>query len=97
MNYDPKPIDTSELSLPESLGELLELLAENNHDVWAATRLAQGWTYGPARDDPARKHPCLVPYDELPEKEKEYDRKTVVETLKAILSLGYQIVPPVRG
>lgn len=95
MTCEPKPVDTSALALPASLALLLERLAENTHDVWAAQRIAQGWTYGPARDDAAKKHPCLAPYEELPESEKEYDRKTAGETLKAMLQLGYGIVEPV--
>ena len=83
--YTPRPLDTASIALPGSLQDLLEQLAENTHEVWAATRLAQGWTYGPHRDDPTKKHPCLVPYDDLPESEKEYDRRTAEETLKAIL------------
>jgi len=73
---------------------LRERLAEHTHDVWAAERIAQGWTYGPARDDAAKTHPCLVPYAELPEKEKEFDRKTALGTLKAIMALDYRITPP---
>ena len=92
--YVPKPLDTSSVELPVSLQGLLERLAENTHDVWAATRIAQGWSFGPSRDDAAKKHPCLVPYDQLPESEKEYDRKTAAETLKAILKLGYVIGEP---
>ena len=92
--YTPKPVSTSGIELPASLTALLERLAENTHDVWAATRIAQGWSFGPNRDDAAKKHPCLVPYDQLPESEKEYDRKTAAETLKAILKLGYTINEP---
>jgi ryanodine receptor 2 len=66
------------------------------HDVWAAARIAQGWSYGPTRDDRNKKHPCLVPYSQLPESEKEYDRRMAAETLKAILTLGYQITPPAQ-
>ena len=94
MTYQPRPIPTAGIALPASLLELTELLAENTHEVWAKRRLADGWTYGPRRDDAAKAHPCLVPYAELPESEKDYDRATAMETLKAILSLGYRIVPP---
>ena len=73
---------------------LTERLAANAHDVWAQARLQQGWTYGPARDDANKKHPCLVPYDELPESEKLHDRNTALETLKAVLALGYAISKP---
>src|SRR5271166_5074006 len=74
--YRPAPIDTSAVTLSKALTDLLEVLAENTHNVWAARRLAQGWTYGPCRDDAAKKHPSLVPYRELRESEKEYDRRT---------------------
>ena len=90
--YIPTPIDTSAIVLPLSLQDLLERLAENTHDVSAAQRMKDGWTHGPTRDDAKKQHPCLVPYGELPESEKEYDRKTAAETLKAILKLGFKIV-----
>lgn len=89
--YQPKPIDTTHVQLPESIGELIERLAENNHDIWARQRMAEGWTYGPRRDDATKKHPDLVPYDQLPESERAYDRNTVIEALKAIVALGYRI------
>jgi ryanodine receptor 2 len=91
--YRPRPINTKNIELPAEIEELKEKLAKNTHEVWARTRIDQGWTYGPTRDDAARKHPCLVPYEELPEEEKKYDRDTALETLKLILSLGYRIVP----
>lgn len=91
MKYEPKPIDTSTITLPKFLSALLERFAENTHEVWATQRLAEGWTYGPTRDDAKKEHPCLLPYGELPESEKEYDRKTAGETLKAILAFGYTI------
>lgn len=92
MTYVPRPIDTSEIVLPEVLQPLLDQLAENTHDVWAAQRIRDGWTYGPVRDDAARHHPCLVPYSELPDSEKEYDRKTAAEALKVVLKLGCRIM-----
>jgi ryanodine receptor 2 len=92
--YTPTPIPTGHIALPDDLLALRERLAEHTHDVWAAERIAQGWTYGPARDDAAKTHPCLVPYAELPEKEKEFDRKTALGTLKAIMALDYRITPP---
>ena len=78
--------------LPEDLTELAEQLAKNAHEVWAQTRLEQGWTYGDERDDQQKKHPCLIPYEELPESEKLYDRNTTQETLKLIVKLGFRIV-----
>ena len=91
--YDPKPIDTSSVALSHALTTLTEQLAEHNHDVWAAQRIADGWTWGPERNDPKRQHPGLVPYRDLSESEKNYDRNTALEILKAITVLGYQIVP----
>jgi len=89
--YQPKPLDTNHIQLSSDLSELLERLSENAHDVWATQRMKEGWTYGPKRDDSQKKHPCLVPYADLPESEKEYDRKTSGETLKAVIALGYRI------
>lgn len=91
MAYFPEPIDTKHVCLDSDILELCELLARNAHDVWARERMNQGWTYGPARNDLAKEHPCLVPYAELPESEKEYDRSTAMETLKVIVSMGYEI------
>ncbi len=96
-SYQPLPIYTSATRLPDDLTQLLEALAANAHDVWAAQRLQEGWRYGPVRDDDALRHPCLVPYDQLPEAEKDYDRNLVIETLRAILVLGYEIRPTERN
>lgn len=90
-NYNPKPIDTSDVVLTDDLNELVEQMAENVHDIWAQSRMQQGWTYGPERNDELKHHPCLIPYGELPEVEKDYDRDTAVETLKLILKLGFKI------
>ncbi len=89
--YNPKPLNTEKIKLPESLVPLIEKLAENTHDVWAAGRIAAGWTYGKERNDAKKATPCLVPYSDLPESEKDYDRNTAVATLKAIILLGYSI------
>lgn len=89
--YTPQPVDTSAVELPAELMELAELMAENVHEVWAQTRMEQGWTYGPVRDDAQKKHPCLVPYAELPEEEKVYDRNTSQETLRFILAQDFTI------
>lgn len=94
MTYTPNPLDDTGIQLPQKLAQLVERLAENTHDHWARQRITEGWRYGPQRNDDARHHPCLVPYDQLPESEKEYDRITSLGTLKAILALGYKILPP---
>ena len=90
-NYTPQPIDTTDVELPKELEQLVEEMSKNVHEVWAETRIKQGWTYGEQRDDVQKKHPCLVPYEELPDSEKEYDRNTALSTIKAIIALGYKI------
>lgn len=89
--YQPKPIDTSAIQLSDDLLGLTEKIAENVHDVWAVGRIKEGWTYGPVRDDAKKETPCLVPYAELPDNEKNFDRSTALETIKLILKLGYRI------
>jgi len=94
MTYTPQPLDTSAVALAPEIVALTELLAKNAHEHWAQLRIAEGWRYGPARDDAKRENPCLVPYEELPDSEKQYDRNTAMETLKMILALGYRIAQP---
>ena len=89
--YKPQPIDTSDVKLPIELEVLVEEMSKNVHEVWAETRISQGWTYGEQRNDELKTHPCLITYEELPEEEKEYDGKTSIGTLKLILKLGFTI------
>lgn len=89
--YTPKPIDTSSITLPEDLTALTERIAENVHEVWAAGRIAEGWIYGEAKDAGKKTTPLLIPYAELPESEKAYDRNSALETLKLISKMGYEI------
>jgi hypothetical protein len=93
VDYTPEPIPTSGLQLSPEIRELIEQLARNTHDIWARQRLADGWKYGPRHDDAAKEHPGLVPYEQLPESEKKYDRDTAGETIKALLALGYRVEP----
>ena len=89
--YIPQPIDTSDVKLPKDLEQLVEQMSKNVHEVWAETRIQQGWTFGEQRNDELKTHPCLVPYEELPEEEKDYDRNTSIGTLKLIMKLGFKI------
>lgn len=89
--YKPNPIDTSKVELPDDLLELTEKIAENVHENWSTGRIADGWTYGETRDDGKKTTPCLVPYSELSDSEKEFDRVTAIQTLKTIVALGYKI------
>lgn len=92
MSYAPQLLDTKDVQLPKEFENLAEQMARNVHEVWSAGRMADGWTYGEVRDDARKTHPCLVPYEQLPESEKEYDRRTSVETLKFIVAQGFDIV-----
>ena len=93
-NYNPSPPTDETARIPQELAVLIEKLAEVNHDAWARQRLDDGWTLGPARNDELKEHPCLVPYGDLPESEKEYDRRVASANIRAILSLGFEIKPP---
>ena len=90
-NYVPQPVDISDILLTEELNVLVEQMAKNVHEVWAQSRMEQGWTYGEERNDTLKQHPCLIPYEELPEMEKAYDRDTALGTLKLICKLGFKI------
>lgn len=90
--YTPKPIDLSDVELTEDLNELREAIAENAHDVWAVERQAQGWTYGPNRDDGKKETPCMVAYSQLPDSEKRFDRDMAMNTIKLLKKLGYDLI-----
>lgn len=77
--------------LPEELSALAEALAESVHNAWARERIRAGWTYGPERNDELKQTPLLVPYQQLPESEKDVDRATAAVTLRGILRLGFEI------
>lgn len=91
--YKPCPVNLDNIELPSSLENLIELIAENVHDVWAKSRIDEGWTFGNERNDEKKTHPCLVPYNQLPEIEKNYDRNTAINSIKLIIKLGYHIIP----
>lgn len=90
--YTPKPIDLSDVELTEDLNELRETIAENAHEIWAENRQAEGWTYGPQRDAQLKQTPDMVPYSQLPEGEKEYDREMAMKTIKLLKKLGYDLI-----
>jgi len=89
--YNPKLIDLEHIELPDGYDELREAIAENAHDRWALERQSEGWTFGPKRDDSKLETPDMVPYSQLPESEKQYDRIMAEYTLKLLTALGYKI------
>ena len=96
MTYTPNPIDTSKVTLTTEIVELTEILAKNVHEIWSETRMKEGWVYGPERNDSKKENPCIVPYNNLPESEKEYDRKAAMQTIKTIVALGFNIEKPAK-
>lgn len=93
-SYTPQPLDTSDIELPRELEALREQVAEQVHDIWAEGRMRDGWTWGPVRDDAEQHNPTLIPYEDLSNSEREYDRNTAEGTLKMLLKLGWKITPP---
>ena len=90
-DYEPQPVDLDNIVLTDDLMELREAIAENAHDVWAAARIREGWTYGAERDDQKKQHPDLVPYSALSDGEREYDRIMAMNTIKLVMKLGFGI------
>lgn len=95
-NHTPQTIDTQDVILPQELNNLAEVIAKHVHEVWSAGRMAEGWTYGKERNEALKQHPCLIPYEELSEEEKEYDRRTSQETLKLIMKMGFRIETDIK-
>ena len=91
-NYEPHPLDLDDVIIEPELMELREAIAENAHEVWAKTRKDQGWAYGAERDDAKKLHPDMIPYNLLPESEKEYDRQMAINTIKLVKKLGWDLV-----
>jgi hypothetical protein len=91
MKYQPKPIDTSDVIVPDEITDIVELLAQNTHEVWAIAKIQEGYAYGINLNQEQKTHPSLIPYNELPESQKEYDRNTLLETIKLLIKLGYEI------
>lgn len=89
--YEPHPIDLSDVQLPDELIELREAIAENAHEVWAQGRKLQGWTYGSERNDALKQTPDMIPYSDLTDEEKFFDREMAMNTIKLLKKLGYKI------
>lgn len=91
MEYEPHPVDLSNIKIDDSLKKDLEKIAKNTHETWAMQRKLRGWEYGDVYDETKRKHPCMKEYEDLPESEKDMDRETVTQTVKMLLWMGYRI------
>jgi len=82
-----KHVASGELEAP-----VVEILAEACHSAWSIERKKDEWTYGHERDDEKKKHPLLLPYDDLKEEDKEYSRVTARLTSAKLHEIGYEIV-----
>ncbi|MEI7489391.1 MAG: RyR domain-containing protein, partial [Chryseobacterium sp.] len=91
MNYQPNPIDTSQIKIDKEELQLAECLAMNTHEIWAKQKIKDGWKYGPNKDDRLKLHPYLISYEQLPDEEKEHDYLTAIEAIKVLLASGYKI------
>lgn len=91
-HYKPHPINLSKITLDEDLVELQEVFAENVHEIWAKARIDDGWKYGSDRDDLNKIDPYLLPYDLLPEREKEYCRLIAMDSIKCLMKLGWGVI-----
>ncbi|XP_028294207.1 ryanodine receptor 3 isoform X8 [Gouania willdenowi] len=90
-NFDPKPISTANIALPEKLEHFANKYAEHSHEKWSAEKVLLGWKYGDCVDDKAKIHPQLRTYKGLTEKEKEIYRWPIRESLKSMLAMGWSI------
>ncbi|XP_067335767.1 ryanodine receptor 3-like isoform X17 [Channa argus] len=90
-NFDPKPINTANIALPEKLEHFANKYAEHSHEKWSAEKVLLGWKYGDCVDEKAKTHPQLRTYKALTEKEKEIYRWPIRESLKSMLAMGWSI------
>ncbi|XP_054910408.1 ryanodine receptor 3 isoform X2 [Poeciliopsis prolifica] len=90
-NFEPKPINTANISLPEKLDYIANKYAEHSHDKWASEKMSAGWKHGDSLDEQAKVHPLLKPYKSLSEKERETYRWPVKESLKSMLAMNWNI------
>lgn len=93
MSYEPDMRFAERAKLPEELQSVLELAAARVHDVWAAGKIEDGWQWGEKLDEERKHHPCLVPYEELTEHDREYDRRTAAATIQCLVEMGLINLP----
>ncbi|XP_061097426.1 ryanodine receptor 3-like isoform X2 [Conger conger] len=90
-NFDPRPVNTANISLPEKMESIVIKYAEHSHNKWCLEKITLGWKFGESLDDKERTHPLLKPYSTLTEKERETYRWPVKESLKSMLAMGWNI------
>ncbi|XP_054136056.1 ryanodine receptor 2 isoform X3 [Melozone crissalis] len=90
-NFNPQPVDTSNITIPEKLEYFINKYAEHAHDKWSMEKFANGWTYGETFSESAKVQPLMKQYKLLSEKEKEIYRWPIKESLKTMLAWGWRI------
>lgn len=92
--FVPQPLDTSVVRLSPTTKALARRLARNMHNVWCMQKIKDSWSYSKTRDDNAKLHPLLVPFEDLTAEEAKYNMHMASETVKLILLLGFRLEPP---
>ncbi|KAF1427970.1 Ryanodine receptor 2, partial [Spheniscus humboldti] len=90
-NFNPQPVDTSNITIPEKLEYFINKYAEHSHDKWSMEKFANGWMYGETYSESAKVQPLMKQYKLLSEKEKEIYRWPIKESLKTMLAWGWRI------
>ncbi|KAG5262307.1 hypothetical protein AALO_G00273740 [Alosa alosa] len=90
-NFNPQPVDTSNVVIPEKLDNFIIKFAEHSHERWSMDKLTKGWVHGDQLCEFTKTHPLLKPYKSLSEKDKEIYRGPIKESLKTILAWGWLI------
>ncbi|XP_058262198.1 ryanodine receptor 2 isoform X19 [Hemibagrus wyckioides] len=90
-NFNPQPVDTSNVNVPEKLDHFINKYAEHSHEKWSMEKFANGWVHGEQLCEASKVHPLLKAYKGLSDKDKEVYRWPIRETLKTMLSWGWSI------
>ncbi|XP_076834095.1 ryanodine receptor 3 isoform X5 [Brachyhypopomus gauderio] len=90
-SFEPRPVSTANISLPEKLDYIANKYAEHSHEKWSSEKVVLGWRYGDAMDEKGKTHPMLRSYKSLTEKEREVYRFPVKESLRSMLAMGWNI------
>ncbi|XP_066527985.1 ryanodine receptor 2 [Hoplias malabaricus] len=89
--FCPQPLDTSNVTVPESLDYVVNKYAQHTHERWSLEKFANGWVHGEQMCESSKVHPLLKPYRALSERDKESYRSAIKETVKIMLLLGWHI------
>ncbi|XP_053238596.1 ryanodine receptor 2 isoform X17 [Podarcis raffonei] len=90
-NFNPQPVDTSNITIPEKLDYFINKYAEHSHDKWCMEKFANGWIYGETYSESSKVQPLMKQYKLLAEKEKEIYRWPIKESLKTMLAWGWRV------